>query len=256
MNAQSAKVIDLPKSPAGCGHCRLQDLCLAQGLNPSQIAALESIMRRARPLERGAYLYRQGERLRSLYAVRSGSVKTYFSTADGLEQVTGFYLPGDIIGFDGYRDGRHACAAQVLEISSVCELPYDRTEALCGQVPGLLHRMLSLIGQAVTDEQEMRLLVSQRTARERLASFLVGLSTRMSARGYSGSEFNLSMSRSDIASYLGIEPETVSRQLAQLEAQGLVSALGRRVVLENLGRLRALANAPSAPAAVAIARTQ
>ncbi len=238
---QSHKVLDLRRLASTCSQCRLQHLCLPRDLDPQDIAAIEAIVRRTRPLERASYLYRQGDRFRALYAVRAGSVKTLLATPDGLEQVTGFYLPGEIFGLDGFKDGRHACTAVALETSSVCELPEERIEELCGRVPGLLHSLLKLMAQEVNGEQAMLLLISQRTAQERVATFLVSISTRMSARGYSALEFNLSMSRTDIASYLGIEPETVSRQLAQLETQGLITADRRRVVVHNLGRLRDLA---------------
>jgi CRP/FNR family transcriptional regulator len=239
--SDSAKVIDLSQLAAACGQCRMQELCLPHGLDPEEIAAIEAIVRRSRPLQRGACLYRQGDRFRSLYAVRSGSAKTVLSSPDGLEQVTGFFLPGELIGFDGLKDERHHCTAVALETSTICELPYDRIEGLCGQLPGLLRRMLKLIGREITDEQELLLLISHCTAQERLATFFVSVSTRMSARGFSATVFNLSMSRADMASYLGIEPETVSRQLRQLEAQGLVTVDQRHVVLKDPAGLRALA---------------
>jgi CRP/FNR family transcriptional regulator len=141
---------------------------------------------------------------------------------------------------DGLSGGSYASAAVVLETSSICELPYSRLEGLCNELPGLQRQLLSVVGKEITSDQHMLMLLGKRTAEERLASFLLSLSTRYKQRGLSATEFNLPMSRQDIGNYLGLAIETVSRLFAQFQDKGILKVNRRQIIILNLDALKTL----------------
>ncbi len=225
-----------------CGACTLAQLCLPVGIDEAGLTLLDHAIRRHRPIRRRSLLFQAGQPFRSLYAVRSGSVKTFLPAADGGERITGFRLPGELLGLDAIHSGRHPCAARALESTSVCELPFERFESLCGDVPTLLRRMLRIMSQEILQEEGLLAQISNRSGEQRLVAFLLNLSARFRRRGFSAREFNLSMSRADIGNYLGLAKETVSRLFARLQAEGLIQVAGRQVrLLDELGLHRRLA---------------
>ena len=220
-----------------CSNCSLAELCLPHGLTEAELEQLEKIVKRKPPLQPGQHLYRAGDASYSLYAVRSGTLKSYYTTDDGDEQVLGFTLPGEMVGFDGLSDGHYTSNSVVLETSCVCSLPYERLEEMCHTTPGLHKQIMRVVGREITLDHQMLLLLGKRSAEERLATFLVSLSKRYHARGLSATEFNLPMSRQDIGNYLGLAIETVSRLFAHFQEQNLLTVNRRRVVLHALDRL-------------------
>ncbi len=238
---ESAKVIDLASIKAACKQCMLHRLCLPVGMDGSDLERLEQIIQRARPLRRADYLFKQGARFHSIYAVRSGSLKTYTITGDGHEQVTGFYLPGELVGLDAIVSERHPCSAVTLETTSCCQIPFDQLEQLAGTLPSLRHQLLRLMSKEIMQDQRLLLLLGKKSAEERLATLLLSLSLRFEQRGFSGREFNLSMSRADIGNYLGLAVETVSRLFTRGREQGLLEVAGKRVRLLDTDSLRKLA---------------
>ena len=211
------KVISFPAIKAACEHCRLSQLCLPAGLDTIDMKTLEQLVRRPGPFRRGDTLFRANDRMHAVYAVRAGSFRTYYLAEDGREKVLGFYLPGELLGFDGFSDGRHRCTADALETASVCELPTEQLQELADRLPSLNHQLYRLMSQEIGRDQEMLLLLSDKNAQERLATFLLNLAERLGSRGLSVGEFNLSMSRQNIANYLGLTLETISRTFSQLD---------------------------------------
>jgi CRP/FNR family transcriptional regulator len=175
-----------------------------------------------------------------LFAVRSGALKSYCITADGEEQVLGFTLPGELTGMDGLGGISYASSSVVLETSSICELPFHKLEGLCNELPGLHRQLMGVMAKEITADQHMLMLLGKRTAEERLASFLLSLSSRYHQRGLSATEFNLPMSRQDIGNYLGLAIETVSRLFAQFQEKEVVRVNRRKVVITDLARIKAM----------------
>ncbi|MDX1487894.1 MAG: fumarate/nitrate reduction transcriptional regulator Fnr [Acidiferrobacterales bacterium] len=224
-----------------CSHCSLAELCLPRGLSQPEIDQLNRIVRRRRPVPRGDHVFQMGDASQALYAVHSGCVKSCTPTPDGHEQILGFHLPGELVGLDALEHDNHMCAAVAMETVHVCELPLAQLEEMCHRLPGLPHRILRLIGREVAAKHAMLLLLAKRSAEARLATFLLNLASRFSQRGFSGKEFNLSMPRDDIANYLGLARETVSRLLTRFQGDGLLSVHRRRVHIRDTDRLQALA---------------
>ncbi|OGI41291.1 MAG: transcriptional regulator [Candidatus Muproteobacteria bacterium RBG_16_62_13] len=233
---------DLVTFKVACKDCSLYQLCLPVGMGEKDLELLERIVNRRRPLERGEYLFRIGDPFRCFYTVRSGTVKSSVLMADGREQVTGFHLPGEIVGLDALASGRHDCAARALEVTSVCEVPYDHFEKLWETVPNLPRQMMRIMSNELAQERVQLVQLGQKTGAERLAAFLLSLSARLHRRGLSESEFHLSMSRTDIGTYLGLAEETVSRLFTMLQELGVLTVSRRHVCIQDFERLRLFAH--------------
>lgn len=180
-------------------------------------------------LSKGGLLFRAGTPLDSLYLVRSGSLKITMVGDSGDEQILGFFLPGELLGFDALSTQQHTCTANALELSNVCVLPYQQLTKFCQQVPALQRSLMRLIGREISAEQELLLNINRRQALGRVAAFLLSLSHRYRRLGYSSNEFRLSMSRQDLGNYLGLTIETVSRTVSRLQQSGLI-AVERRFI--------------------------
>ena len=205
------KVINFKSIKMSCTQCSLSQLCLPRGLTLEEIDSLTAIVKRERPVDKGEPLYELGQPFKSLYAIRTGSVKVFLPTNDGDEQIVGFHMPGEILGFDGMGHDLHACSAVALESSSICELPYSHLHDLSHKLPSLSDHLMTLMSNEIADEHAMMLMLAKKSAEARMATFLTSLSARFNKRGFSAHQFHLTMSRNDIANYLGLAVETVSR---------------------------------------------
>jgi CRP/FNR family transcriptional regulator len=234
------RLLDVASIKVACGECSLARLCLPMGLETADMERLDALMKRPRPLRRGEHLFRAGERFHSIYAVRSGSVKTYTPCQDGSEQVIGFHLPGELVGLDAIENEKHVCSARVLETTSVCVLPFDRVQEVARDLPSLQRHFLRLMSKELASDEAMLMLLGKASAEERLATFLLSLAQRFRARGFSETEFNLSMSRHDIGNYLGLAVETVSRMFSRLQDEGVLSVHRKHIRIHDPERLRAM----------------
>ncbi|GAA3704738.1 FNR family transcription factor [Oceanisphaera sediminis] len=228
-----------------CQDCSISQLCIPLGLNSDELDELDNIIERKKPIQKSQELFKAGEELKALYAIRAGSIKSYTITEQGDEQITGFHLAGDLIGFDAINTGSHPSFAQALETSMVCEIPYEVLDDLSGKLPRLRQQIMRLMSNEINGDQQMILLLSKKTAEERLAAFLHGLSSRFSQRGFSAREFRLTMTRGDIGNYLGLTVETVSRLLGRFQKNNLIEVDGKYIRILDLPALALLAGAPT-----------
>ncbi|AJQ94594.1 fumarate/nitrate reduction transcriptional regulator Fnr [Gynuella sunshinyii] len=213
-------------STAHCDTCSLHPLCLPIGLQDNDLDKLEKIIRRGRPIQKGDHLFRQGEPFTSVYAVRTGTLKTYTLTNDGEEQITGFHLASELVGLSNFDTQLYTCSAKALETTNVCEIPFESLDDLSAELPALRRQLLRTMGKEIRDDQQMMLLLSKKSAEERIASFLLNLASRFKRRGFSDKTFRLSMSRADMANYLGLAVETVSRVFTRFQKQDLIEITG------------------------------
>jgi CRP/FNR family transcriptional regulator len=220
-----------------CAACPQRSVCLPAGLGERALQALDGLRFARRRVAAGATLFRQGEAFHFLHAVRSGTFKTVGAARDGREQVNGFHLAGDLLGLDGLADGRHASEAVALEDSEVCALPYGQLVQVAREHPGIQRALTQLLGRHIVGKQRNVTLLGCMSAEERVADFLLDLSGRMQARGYSAREFHLRMSRAEIGSYLGLTLETVSRVLSAFRRQGLLDVTRKQIRLVDADSL-------------------
>lgn len=234
----SLKRTDVDHTKVSCKTCNLRELCFPHGMSEDELNNMEAIVEQPKPIHKNDFLYRDGDNARALYAVRSGCIKTMTESANGDEQIVGFHLPGELLGLDGFADGIHSCNALALETSSVCELPLNQLESLSNELPGLQKQMRRIMGKEVSNDHKLLLLLGKMTAEERLASFLLSMSSRMAERHWKDSEFNLSMPRQDIANYLGMAVETVSRLFAAFQNDKIIDVDRRHITILDMLRLK------------------
>ena len=198
---------------------------------------------RSRPIHAGEHIYRTGDGFTSIFAVRSGSIKTYLLDDDGVEQVTGFYLPGEILGFDGIGNNTHGCNVVSMETSTVCEIPFERIEELSLQIPVLQRHFFQLMSQQIESDHQMMMTLSKKNAEGRVATLLVSLSNRFSRRNLSAKSLRLPMSRMDIGNFLGLTIETVSRTFSRLQKEGIINVDGREIHINDNEKLHSVCHA-------------
>jgi len=225
-----------------CGNCRLNAICLPLALESEDVAQLDEIVQRSKPIQKDQHLYREEDEFQSVYAVRSGTLKAYKTTDDGREQVTGFYFPGEILGMDGIANNTHASSAKALETSSVCEIPFSSLETLSTLMPSMQRHFFQLMSREITEDQQLITLLSKNSADERVASLMLSISTRNARRKLSATQFRLPMSRVDIGNYLGLTVETVSRVFSRMQKMDLLRVDNKEIEILDIPGLREMAN--------------
>ncbi|MFC0179552.1 fumarate/nitrate reduction transcriptional regulator Fnr [Thorsellia kenyensis] len=239
-NAQVIQKFSNSRSSIHCQNCSISQLCLPFTLSNSELEQLDSIIERKKPIQKGQTLFSAGDALQSLFAIRAGTMKTYTITEDGEEQITGFHLPGDLVGFDAIMAKEHPSFAEALETSMVCEIPFDVLDELSGKLHKLRQQIMRLMSCEIKSDRNVLLLLSQKNAEQRLASFLLTLSKRFADRGLSSKEFRLSMTRGEIANYLGLTVETVSRLFGRLQTHNMLLVKGKFVEIIDFEALEKL----------------
>jgi len=234
------EVISIRDLKAVCTTCSLRELCMPFGLAAGEMEQIDSLVRTRRHLRRGETLYDAGDAFTGLFAVWVGSTKTTVTAEDGREQVTGYQLPGDILGLDGVGNDRYQSRATALEDTEMCVMPFDRLDTLARLVPALQRNLRRILSREISREESVMLLLGSMHAEERLAAFLLDLSQRYSQRGYSPTSYMLRMTREEIGSYLGLKLETVSRLFSRFAQEGVIGVQGRHITLLDVGALRQL----------------
>ncbi len=228
------------KLEASCTNCNLRELCLPKQITDSDMARVEQLVFARRRLKRGDSLFKAGDQFHALYAIRSGFLKTTVLNADGREQVTGFQMGGELLGLDGIGSGAYNGNAVALEDSEVCVLPFGLIEELGREIPAIQRNLHSVLSREIVRDHGVMMLLGSMSAEERLAAFLLNLSRRFTARGYSASDFHLRMTREEIGSYLGLKLETVSRLFSRFQADGLIEVQQKHVRIVDIPGLEAL----------------
>nr|WP_281721552.1 fumarate/nitrate reduction transcriptional regulator Fnr [Nitrosomonas nitrosa] len=225
------------RSTSKCSTCSLRELCLPVGLDDREIETLSNLIERKYRIQRGEYLFHAGLAFKSLYAVRNGFFKSYVLDVDGHQQVTGFYMTGELLGLDAISAEIHTCDTVALEDSEVCEVPFEKLEELSLKIPLLMHHFHKIMSREIVKDHTTMMLLGNRKAEERLAAFLLNLSERFAKRGYSPKNFILRMTREEIGSYLGLKLETVSRSLSKLQEEGMITVNNRHIELNDIYQL-------------------
>ncbi len=230
-------------APSACLGCRLREMCLPAGMTDAQVEQFSQGVTSKRRIKVGQALYQQGDTFHTIYAIRSGTLKSSLMLADSREQVSGFHIAGEQVGLDGIAHARHATTAIALEDTEVCAITY------AGLVPLLLsmgreHVLSRLMSHQIVRDQRLLLMLGSMNAAQRLAGFLINLAGRLKGLGYASGEFHLRMTRADIGSLLCMKIETVSRMFSAFQKQRLLKVDKRHIqILDAQG----LASAFAAP---------
>jgi len=225
-----------------CSNCNLRELCLPYGLSLEELERLDDLVSTRRRIKRGDHLYRAGEAFDAIFAIRSGFFKTDVLLEDGRDQVTGFQMAGELLGLDGISTEHHTCNAIALEDSEICAIPFSRLEGLSREIHTLQHHFHKVMSREIVRDHGVMMLLGTMRAEERLAAFLLNLSQRFTARGFSHAEFYLRMTREEIGSYLGLKLETVSRAFSRFQEEGHIAVQQKHIRILNVNGLKALMN--------------
>ncbi len=229
---------------AACATCNLRELCVPGGVSPRDLDRLDALVATRRRVRRGEALFRAGDGFDSLYAVRSGFFKTRLTSEDGRDQVTGFQMPGELLGLDGIATEVHSVDAVALQDSEVCTIPFSDLERISASFSPLQRHFHKVMSREIVRDHGVMMLLGTMRAEERLAAFLLNLSQRMRTRGYSGSEFILRMTREEIGSFLGLKLETVSRAFSRFHEDGVLHLSNKTIRILAFEVLRGLVGTP------------
>jgi CRP/FNR family transcriptional regulator len=221
-----------------CSTCTFGSVCLPSGLDKTSLNALHMLVEHVGPFHDGDVVFRNGERFGALFAVRAGMVKTRKVDDEGHEQVLGFHLPGEMIGLDAIHPAKYPCDAIALDTVYVCRFSFPALSTLAAKIPDVQQRLFDLLSADIGKSSQF---AGDHTADERLAAFLLDLGARYAARGFAPNAYRLVMPRADIANYLRLAAETVSRVLRRFQDQHLIRVDGREVELLDKVALRQLA---------------
>lgn len=221
-----------------CSTCAFSQACLSEGMDKRALNDLHVLVEHVGPLHAGDHIFREGDRFEAVAAVRAGTVKTYVIDPDGREHVLGFHLPGEVIGLSAIDGEHYPCNAVALDTVMLCRFSFPKMAVLAAKLPGLQKHLFRLLSR---DIGRAALLAGDWSADRRMAAFLIAFSQRLAARGFSPNRFQLTMARTDIANYLRLAPETVSRVLRRFQQDGLLVVDRREVELVGRAQLEDLA---------------
>lgn len=238
LNSYTQQNSNSHRNKISCFSCGLREMCWPIGLDEDEINAIDYLINRWSKTQRGSYLYRAGTSFQSLYIVRSGFFKTYMLHEDGREQITGFYMPGEMLGLEAISTDIHTCHAKALEDSETCEVPFTRLEEVGRIVPSMMHHFHKVMSSEIVHNHETISTLNGMNAEDRLITLLLNLSDRFAKLGYSASNFSLCMTREEIGGYLGLKLETVSRAFSKLQKEGLIKINSKNVQLNDISWLK------------------
>ena len=225
------------KHEVNCSSCNLRELCLPGGVCVEDLEQVQNIVYARRRIKRGESLFGTGDEFSAIYAIRSGTFKTSVVDGEGREQVTGFFMGGELLGMEGIGSGSHSSTAVALEDSEICVMPYSLVESMARDYPELQRHLHAVLSREIVRDHGVMMLLGSMRAEERLAAFLSNLSKRFVRRGYSQSDFHLRMTREEIGSYLGLKLETVSRLFSQFQKDGLIAVEQKHVRILDIAGL-------------------
>ncbi len=236
------RITNFNQNAIGCDACSLNNICIPNGLSASEIKELEASIDKTVKVKKKDAIFRSNHQMEGIYAVKSGAIKTSIANKDGQEQVLEFHLPGDMLGFDAFSTGSHTCDAIALEDTLLCKIPVEVFDNLCERLPGLRKELRHQVGKEIAHNQRLLLSLGQQQTDERLANFLLQVSSHYQSRGFSNKEFVLPMSRQDLSNYLGMAVETLSRIISRMTDDNIIKVERRMVIISNMDKLKLLAH--------------
>ena len=226
-------MIDLKALKENCSNCHLKEICLPSSMSVEEVERLDEIVQKRLKVKKKDTLFKLNQDFEGIYAIKSGSFKTFISDDSGNEQITGFYIQGEIIGLDGFASDRHLTSAVALEDSYLCVLKKEQIEDIANDFSPLQKQLQKILSREIVRENHLMLLLGNMNADQKVAAFLSNLSNRQKEIRQSHDELNLKMTREDIACYLGIKNETVSRVMKRLSDSKVISIDNKNIKILN-----------------------
>lgn len=238
------KRVPVTSESTHCSTCMMGSVCRPVGMPSTEVAKLDELVKERLRVEKGQPLFQHGTALDALFSVRTGSMKSQIVEASGQQQITGFFLPGEIVGLDGMLDGIHSSTAIAMEDSEVCVVKLEDIDEISRYVPSLQHQVRRLMSKEIARSHQVLLALGSMRSEQRLAAFLINLSQRLTALGYSPTDFVMRMSREEIGNYLGLTLETISRLFSRFARDGVIRVNQREVKILDMAALNELLGKP------------
>ncbi|MES9817580.1 MAG: Crp/Fnr family transcriptional regulator [Candidatus Thiodiazotropha sp.] len=224
-----------------CRECGLDPMCQVLEYAEPGSGVPSGILLRRQSVKKGEMLFGAEQLFKAVYAVKSGSFKAMVPDLNRQERVVGFYLPGDLIGIEGMANQHYSYSVRALEAGSVCVLDIGRLTESGRSTEAIQRALIDMLGREVALNHSQTASLIRQNADQRLAAFILALALRTSLRGLGGDRLYLGMSRSDMASYLGLARETVSRVLTRFQKEGLIRLRNQSLMLLSWDGLRQVA---------------
>jgi CRP/FNR family transcriptional regulator, anaerobic regulatory protein len=238
----NARVFAADSLSGNCANCGLIAWVLPADLHIQDLKKINEQIVHRHSVKEGNYLFRNGTPLSMLSVIKSGFLKISTSDESGRSQITGISMTGEIIGLDAFDTGKHQCEAIALEDSQLCRIGIRDFQKLTNEIPALLKHFHQAMGKEIARSIEIMRLLAGKCAEARIAAFLLNISNRRIAYGYSGREFRLPIKREEIGNHLSLKVETVSRVLSRFNDDELIETGRNRyrkdISLKDLVRLR------------------
>lgn len=246
MRSDIAKFSQLPDAvPVGsdriatCAACPVRHLAVCSALDGEEMNRLNALLTSVE-LSRGDPLIDEGEPADHVFNLTAGTLKLYRLLSDGRRQITGFLFPGDFLGLADRLD--YTCSAEAVTEVTLCRFPRKNLEKLFKEIPHMEGRLLGMARTELAESQDHMLLLGRKSAKERIASFLMMLSDRAVRRGLGANPVSVPMSRNDIGDFLGLTTETVSRTITSLKRAGIIATdTDRKISITDMQTLADLA---------------
>ena len=238
------KRVPVTSESTHCSTCMMGSVCLPVGMPASEVAKLDELFKERLRIAKGQPLFLHGTSLDALFSLRTGSIKSQIVEASGHHQITGFYLPGEIVGLDGMFDGMHSSTSIAMEDSEVCVVKLDDIDEVSRYVPTLQHQVRRLMSKEIARSHQVLLALGSMRSEQRLAALLINLSQRLAALGYSSTDFIMRMGREEIGNYLGLTLETVSRLFSRFARDGVIRVNQREIKILDMAALNELVGKP------------
>jgi CRP/FNR family transcriptional regulator len=204
-------------------------------INNKQLNKFKQVMQVKGPVRRGETIYRAGMPVKSIFFIRKGSVKTEVCTVNGLLEVTAFYLVGELLGVDAIGSEEYPADAVAMEDTWLCELPISQLKALCRMCDEFQQALITRLGRTLNEDVYQWALARNQKAKQKVAWFIFGLFKRISLRQIADPlTIPLPMRKTDIANYLGLAPESLSRALHALEEEGVILNHSKHIYVSDI----------------------
>jgi len=223
-----------------CGKCAMHAFCQPDLEGNRKIRFTRDILKcKNLSIQRGSFLFHQGDSFKSIYAICSGGIKLTTTSSNKTEQVASFYYPGEIVGSSAISSNYYQTNAIALSGTQICELSFNQLELICLSDPGIMAEIFKLMSSELSLHQEiLKTLAGNKSAEEKLAAFFINASQRYSLHGFSENKFKLGMTRLDIGNHLGLAKATVSRMIKRFMNKGFIRISGRNCHLLDIQQLR------------------
>lgn len=221
-----------------CSNCSLRSLCVPLSIEEEDLTKLDQLVRQRKKLKKNEFLYYQGDRFDSIFAIRTGFFKTVVTNPDGLDRILSFSMSGELLGLDGFSNNTYQSNSVALEDSEVCIINQSDIYKLSSSFQPLQYYLQKILSSEIVRENNLLMVISHLNAEDKILAFLINLGQRFKQRHYAEDQFYLRMSREDIGSYLNLKIETISRAFKKLEMRGLLEVSHKHVKIKNLAQIK------------------